>query len=165
MGSSEKRKEEEGVTAGASPNKDLGEEDKEIKDMLEKANKKDKEYEAQVWEEIKPLKQKSDFMKVMAFNTPKVAIGFAVFGVAIAGLLQPTLGVIFADLLMKISMPTEAVELQLIIDKKFNTTWQDKIKDDVSILAIYMLIMGVVCFISYMMKSYLFVVLGENVTL
>jgi len=52
---------------------------------MEKANKADEEYTKKVEEELKPLREKSDFMKVMAFNHPKSAILFAAIGVAIAG--------------------------------------------------------------------------------
>lgn len=108
VASSERRK-EEGVTAGDPQTKDLGEEDKEVKDMLEKADKKDKEYDDQVEQQLKPLKEKSDFAKVMAYNNPKIAIFFAVIGVAIAGMLQPLLGWIWADLLMSLSIPIDAL--------------------------------------------------------
>lgn len=77
--------------------------------MLEKADKKDKQYEEQVDQQLKPLKEKSDFVKVMAYNNPKIAIFFAVIGVAIAGSLQPLLGWIWADLLMSLSVPIDAL--------------------------------------------------------
>ena len=38
-------------------------------------------------------------------------------------------------------------------------------EDDVTRLAMLMVILGVVTFVSYMLKSYIFSVLGENVTL
>lgn len=103
-------------------------------------------------------------MKVMAFNSPKIAIVFAVLAVAIAGLLQPFLGWIWSDLLLSLSIPIEVVQLQLIIDEKDPNSWKDEIREDVTRLSIIMLIMGAVCFVSYLLKSYLFVILGENVT-
>ena len=45
----------------------------------------------------------------MAYNNPKIAIFFAVIGVAIAGSLQPLLGWIWADLLMSLSVPIDAL--------------------------------------------------------
>jgi hypothetical protein len=52
-------------------------------------------------------------MKVMAFNSPKIAIFFAVIGVAIAGVSQPFLGWIFANLLFTLSKPVEFIQLEL----------------------------------------------------
>lgn len=53
--------------------------------MLKMADDNDKKYDDQVEEQLKPLKARSDFVKVMAFNSPKIAIVFAVIAVAIAG--------------------------------------------------------------------------------
>jgi ATP-binding cassette subfamily B (MDR/TAP) protein 1 len=39
------------------------------------------------------------------------------------------------------------------------------LKEDIEWLAILMTVLGGACFVSYMLKSYLFSVLGENVTL
>jgi hypothetical protein len=58
---------------------------KEVKDMLKMADDNDKKYDDQVEEQLKPLRARSDFAKVMAFNSPKIAIVFAVIAVAIAG--------------------------------------------------------------------------------
>lgn len=79
--------------------------------MMEKANKADEEYTKKVEEELKPLREKSDFMKVMAFNHPKSAILFAAIGVAIAGGLQPILGWIWADMLFTLSIPVEYLKI------------------------------------------------------
>lgn len=53
--------------------------------MLKQADAQDKAYNDEVEEKIKPLRERSDFMKVMAFNHPKIAIFFAVIAVAMAG--------------------------------------------------------------------------------
>jgi fatty acid desaturase len=82
--------------------------------MLKQADEADKNYNDQVEEMIKPLRERSDFMKVMAFNSPKVAIIFAVIGVAIAGGVQPFLGWIFADMLLTLSLPVEFIKLKLL---------------------------------------------------
>lgn len=137
----------------------------EDKAMLKKADEQDKSYDDMVEEQIKPLRARSDFMKVMAFNSPKIAIFFAVIGVALAGVAQPFLGWIFADLLLSLSVPVEYIKLKLVSEGKSPDDWKDVIKDDVTRLAILMTVLGAVTFISYMLKSYLFSVLGENVTL
>lgn len=114
---------------------------------------------------MKPLRARSDFMKVMAFNSPKIAIFFACIAVAVAGVCQPFLGWIFADLLLTLSLPVEFIKLKLISEGKDPETWKDDLEADISRLAILMVILGAATFVSYMMKSYLFSVLGENVTL
>lgn len=85
----------------------------EVKAMLAKADEQDKIYDATVAEKIKPLRERSDFMKVMAFNSPKIAILFAVIAVALAGVAQPFLGWIFADLLLTLSVPVEYIKFDL----------------------------------------------------
>lgn len=111
------------------------------------------------------MRERSDFMKVMAFNHPKIAIFFAVIGVALAGVAQPFLGWIFADLLLTLSLPVEYIKLSLMAEGKSADLWKDDLKEDVERLALLMVILGAVTFVSYMLKSYLFSVLGENVTL
>jgi ABC-type multidrug transport system fused ATPase/permease subunit len=104
-------------------------------------------------------------MKVMAFNSPKIAIFFAVIGVAIAGVSQPFLGWIFANLLFTLSKPVEFIQIELVKEGKSADLWKDELEKEVTWLAIYMVILGSATFVSYMLKSYLFSVLGENVTL
>ena len=53
-------------------------------------------------------------MKVMAFNSPKIAIFFAIIAVALAGVAQPFLGWIFADLLLTLSVPVDYIKIDLI---------------------------------------------------
>lgn len=48
---------------------------------------------------MKPLRERSDFAKVMAFNTPKVFIFLACFAVATAGVCQPLYGWVFSEFL------------------------------------------------------------------
>lgn len=50
-------------------------------------------------------------------------------------------------------------------ENKSPELWKDDLKEDVERLALLMVILGAVTFVSYMLKSYLFSVLGENVTL
>jgi ATP-binding cassette subfamily B (MDR/TAP) protein 1 len=50
-------------------------------------------------------------------------------------------------------------------ENKSPDLWKDDLKEDVERLALLMVILGAVTFVSYMLKSYLFSVLGENVTL
>jgi hypothetical protein len=67
--------------------------------------------------------------------------------------------------LLSLSVPVEYIKLKLVSEGKSPDDWKDVIKDDVTRLAILMTVLGAVTFISYMLKSYLFSVLGENVTL
>ena len=114
---------------------------------------------------MKPLRARSDFMKVMAFNSPKIAIVFAVFGVAVAGICQPFLGWIFADLLITLSIPVEFIKVRLASEGKDTELWKSELETDTERLAILMTILGAATFVSYVIKSYLFTVLGENVTI
>ena len=104
-------------------------------------------------------------MKVMAFNSPKIAIVFAVVSVAIAGVSQPFLGWIFADLLITLSVPVEYLELKLKAEGKDPNQWKTDLETDCARLALLMTILGGVTFFAYIIKSYAFTVLGENVTI
>lgn len=75
------------------------------------------------------------------------------------------MGWIFADLLLTLSLPVDFIKLKLIADGKSPDLWKDDLRADVERLALLMTLLGVVTFVSYMLKSYLFSVLGENVTL
>lgn len=112
-----------------------------------------------------PLRERSDFMKVMAFNSPKIAIVFAVIGVTIAGLLQPFLGWVWADLLLTLSIPVEYIMAELVSKGKDPSEWKTELKDDCERLALLLTLLGAATFVSYVIKSYLFTVLGENVTI
>lgn len=68
-------------------------------------------------------------------------------------------------MLLTLSIPVEFIKLKLMADGKSPDLWKDDLKVDVERLAVLMTILGAVTFISYMLKSYLFSVLGENVTL
>ena len=114
---------------------------------------------------MKPLREKSDFMKVMAFNRPKIAIFFAVLSVAIAGVCQPILGWLFADMLITLSIPIEFIKFKLISEGKPEILWKNELETDTERLAILMVSLGGLTFVTYMLKSYLFMVLGENVTI
>ena len=104
-------------------------------------------------------------MKVMAFNSPKIAIFFAVIGVSMAGLIQPFLGWVWADLLLTLSIPVEYIQLALMAEGKSPDLWKDELKEDCERLALILTLLGAATFISYAIKSYLFTVLGENVTI
>jgi ATP-binding cassette subfamily B (MDR/TAP) protein 1 len=68
-------------------------------------------------------------------------------------------------LLITLSIPVELLVAILISEGKSPDLWKEQVKEDTTRLALLMAILGGVTFVSYMMKSYLFTVLGENVTI
>jgi len=68
-------------------------------------------------------------------------------------------------LLITLSIPVELLIAILISEGKSPDLWKEQVKEDTTRLALLMAILGGVTFVSYMMKSYLFTVLGENVTI
>jgi len=68
-------------------------------------------------------------------------------------------------LLITLSIPVEYIKLALIAEGKSPDLWKDEMKTDTTRLAVLMSILAGVTFVSYMLKSYLFTVLGENVTI
>lgn len=101
----------------------------------------------------------------MAYNNPKIAIFFAVLTVAISGACQPFWGWLFADILMTLSVPVEMLKLKLQSEGKDAELWKSELEVDVEKLTVYMVILGGVTFVTFFFKSYLFGILGENVTL
>jgi len=51
------------------------------------------------------------------------------------------------------------------MEGKDPNNWKEALESDIEILAIYLTLLGAATFVSYVLKSYLFSVLGENVTL
>ena len=68
-------------------------------------------------------------------------------------------------MLITLSIPVELLVAILISEGKSPDLWKEQVKEDTTRLALLMAILGGVTFESYMMKSYLFTVLGENVTI
>ena len=68
-------------------------------------------------------------------------------------------------MLITLSIPVELLVAILISEGKSPDLWKEQVKEDTTRLALLMAILGGVTFASYMMKSYLFTVLGENVTI
>ena len=68
-------------------------------------------------------------------------------------------------MLITLSIPVELLVAILISEGKSPDLWKEQVKEDTTRLALLMAILGGVTFVSYMMKSYLFTVLGENVTI
>lgn len=114
---------------------------------------------------MKPLRAKSDFMKVMKFNSPKSVIFLAVLAVAFTGSTQPFFGWTFALFLTVLTKPIELSEFELYMEGKDPNLWKDNLRDDVVRYTIYILIIGVITFIGYLGKIYLFSFLGEKVTI
>lgn len=54
---------------------------------------------------MKPLREKSDFMKVMDLNEPIWVVFLACFIVGLAGLCQPFFGWVFSDMLTTLTLP------------------------------------------------------------
>jgi len=79
--------------------------DAEVSEKLDEADEIDAKREKEIEEMLKPLRERSDFMKVMAFNNPKIAIFLACFCVAAAGLCQPLYGWVFSEFLMELTIP------------------------------------------------------------
>ena len=67
--------------------------------------------------------------------------------------------------MITLSIPVELLVAILISEGKSPDLWKEQVKEDTTRLALLMAILGGVTFVSYMMKSYLFTVLGENVTI
>lgn len=62
---------------------------------------------------MKPLRARSDFKKVMAFNSPKIMIFISCLCVAAAGLSQPFFGWVFAEIMTTLTFPVEYMKLEL----------------------------------------------------
>lgn len=114
---------------------------------------------------MKPLRAKSDFGKVMKFNSPKIVIFLAVLAVACTGAAQPFFGWTFASMLTVLTTPIELSEFQLVMEGKDPNLWKDNLRDDVVRYTRDILIIGAIVFIGYLGKIYLFSFLGERVTL
>ena len=57
----------------------------EVTEKLQQANELDNIKEEEIQEHLRPLRAKSDFMKVMKFNSPKIVIFLAIVAVACTG--------------------------------------------------------------------------------
>lgn len=114
---------------------------------------------------MRPLRQKSDFVKVLKFNSPKIVILMAVFAVACTGAAQPFFGWTFASLLTALTTPIELKQMQLIMEGKDPALWKDNLRDDIITYTWDILIIALVVFIGYIGKIYFFSYLGEKVTL
>lgn len=75
------------------------------------------------------------------------------------------LGWIWADMLFTLSIPVEYLKIKLAMEGKDPNDWKGELESDIEKLAIYLTLLGAATFVSYVLKSYLFSVLGENVTL
>lgn len=141
--------------------------DAEVSEKLDEADEIDAKREKEIEEMLKPLRERSDFMKVMAFNNPKIAIFLACFCVAAAGLCQPLYGWVFSEFLMELTIPINVYQLLTMADDDYGKAdmWKERLEDKVTGLTYYTLIMAGVMFVGYIGKSYLFSYLGENVTL
>ena len=68
-------------------------------------------------------------------------------------------------MLITLSIPIEFIKFKLISEGKPEILWKNELETDTERLAILMVSLGGLTFVTYMVKSYLFMVLGENVTI
>lgn len=130
----------------------------EVAQKLQEADDIDERREEEIKALLKPLRAKSDFMKVMKFNSPRIVIFLAVVSVMCAGGSQPFFGWIFANMMTSMTAPVD-------IDEQLGIDWRTNLRNDIVKYTIYILIIGGVIFVSYIGKIYLFSFLGERVTL
>lgn len=136
-----------------------------ISEKLNEADDIDEEKEKKIEEDLKPLREKSDFMKVMSFNSPIAIMYLATFLVACAGSCHPIFGWIFSLYMTEMTVPTELLKLGLVMEGKNPELWKTNLETGVVQIVIYTLIITVVMFVGYVGKSFFYSVLGENVTL
>lgn len=79
--------------------------------MKEKADKADKLYQEELDKLAEEHKKKSGYDKLAPYNKPFYLIIVATLGAMVNGLLQPTLGVVFAKMLGLLSAPKEYLEM------------------------------------------------------
>jgi len=79
--------------------------DPEISAKLDQADEDDKKVEENVTEFLKPLRAKSDFAKVMTYNSHKILIIPALMALAACGFSQPYFGYVFAKLMQIMTLP------------------------------------------------------------
>lgn len=71
--------------------------DADVAEKLNEADEMDEAREKQVEESLKELREKSDFVKVMAYNNPKMIIPVGCLLVGAAGFCQPLFGWVFSN--------------------------------------------------------------------
>jgi hypothetical protein len=71
--------------------------DADVAEKLNEADEMDEAREKQVEESLKELREKSDFVKVMAYNNPKIIIPVGCLLVGAAGFCQPLFGWVFSN--------------------------------------------------------------------
>ena len=133
--------------------------DAEVIEKLDIADEQDKKAQEQVEAYMKPLREKSDFAKVMAYNHPKILIIPACLAVSACGFSQPLFGWIFSKIMQTMTLPV--AYLKII----HGDGWKDHLKGEVTDLAMYTVYIAIAMFVGYMGKSYIFGYLGENVTM
>lgn len=136
-----------------------------VSEKLDEADENDKKREEEIDELIKPLREKSDFAKVLAYNNPKILILPALIAVAAAGFCQPLFGWVFSEFLQVLTFPVEFMKLELQMKGQDPELWKTNLKEDVIEFTLYIVYMALVIFFGYLGKSYIFSYLGENVTL
>jgi hypothetical protein len=102
-----------------------------VSEKLNHADDIDEEREKAVDELMKPLRAKSDFMKVMDLNEPMFLVFVACFIVGLAGLCQPFFGWVFSEMITVLTVPIDFAKLILVFDGKDPELWKDNLKDDV----------------------------------
>jgi hypothetical protein len=87
--------------------------DAEVSEKLNEADEIDEAEDKKIEEMLKPLREKSDYNKVMAFNEPMWMVFVACFAVAAAGFCQPAFGWIFSRMMTVLTVPVKFAKLAL----------------------------------------------------
>ena len=123
---------------------------------LEEANKNDEEELKRIEKLLAPLKEKSDFMKILKFNSPLILVGIACIGAAAAGISQPLLGVVFAKVMNILTVPLE-------VWPKMGKP-ENYLETETIYWVWWCIGVATMCFIGLSIRGICFGYLGENVT-
>lgn len=149
--------------------------DPEISLKLDQADEDDKKLQAAVDEELKKLKETSEFSKIMVYNHPKILIVPALLAVAMCGFTQPLFGWIFSLYMNILTTPDLTKYKPSVLALKGNAlatalaegkeAWRTDLQDETVKLTLYTVYIAVAMFFGIVGKSFIFGYLGENVTM
>jgi len=149
--------------------------DPEISLKLDQADEDDKKLQEAVDEELKKLKETSEFSKIMVYNHPKILIVPALLAVAMCGFTQPLFGWIFSLYMKILTTPDLTKYKPSVLALKGNAlttalaegkeAWRTDLQDETVKLTLYTVYIAVAMFVGIVGKSFIFGYLGENVTM
>lgn len=90
--------------------------DAQVSEKLNEADDNDAEYEKKVEKQMEPLREQSDFMKVMKFNNPIWMLYAACFTVSCAGFCQPAFGWVFSKMITTLTLPIKFRKMALMAE-------------------------------------------------